>query len=281
MAKINNIYVFVSDESIQHSVTTTSHPTEKGLPVSDTIRKEAKVIDITGKIVDAGKVSAETAISKIKALQQAGSLITYVGQAGTFKNFQIQSFNPTYNNKNYGGADFSMTLQEVRTAKSAYVKKVYKVETKNGTLRVGDTVKFLGGSVYVSSDATKPSATRGVSICILTKISTYSWSKHNYHLISVDGRLVYGWVDKDKVKPRTTTVSSSTNGGTQQVKKKTVSICHKVHLGDTLYKLVNQTYKSYNLSITEIMETNPDAFRVKNDPTTLQVGATLLLTGEK
>lgn len=225
MALINNLYVFVENESLSRDNEITQHPVEKGLPLTDTIRKNPKSLSIDGKIVDAGKLTANEIISKIEALRVAGSLITYKGR-NTVGNFQIKSFNTSHPNTNWGGADFDMELVEVRIAKSSYnpkksTAKQNKTVKKNPVLKVGSIVVFLGGSVYVSSDAKKPAATRSRSTCKITKISTKSWSVHQYHLISTDGKKVYGWVDKKRIEGAGNAGTGSvTNSGTQQVKKK-------------------------------------------------------------
>lgn len=228
MALINNIYVFVKDEHIGRSSEIPQHPVEKGLPITDNVRKNPKTLSISGKIANTKKYSANTIISKIEKLKDKGSLITYKGR-NVFGNFLIQDFSTDHTCDNYGGADFDMELVEVRIAKSAYnpkkkttqkAKETVKKKTAP-TLKVGAKVVFTGGAVYVSSDAKKAAATRGRSTCKITKINTRSWSIHDYHLISTDGKKVYGWVDKSKIEGTGSSgTSATTNGGTQQVKKK-------------------------------------------------------------
>lgn len=65
------------------------------------------------------------------------------------------------------------------------------------TIKVGDIVQFKGGGVYASASAAKASATRGESCCKVT--ITNSAGKHPYHLVSEDGKGVYGWVDSVNV----------------------------------------------------------------------------------
>lgn len=277
MALLNNLYIHVTDEDVDNSVTLTSHPTESGMPLTDTKRQNPIILGLTGAIVDTETMKAQTIIQKIKALQKAGSLIKYVGQCGTFKNFQIESFNDSYNHKIFGGAGFTMTLKEFRKIKSAYVEqKTTTVESTPKKLAVGDTVIFLGGNVYVSSDATKAASKRGKSTCKITKISNHSWSKHRYHLISTDGRCVYGWVDEANVKANTAKTATSVVAGTQQVNANKTVVYHTVKSGDTLWGLVNITYRSKNLSMTELINNNPTAF-INNDPNRLIVGARLRL----
>lgn len=66
-----------------------------------------------------------------------------------------------------------------------------------GVIAAGDTVAFLGSSVYASSAASVASSKRESSSCKVTVVS--AGAKHPYHLISVDGIGVYGWVDASSV----------------------------------------------------------------------------------
>jgi hypothetical protein len=59
-------------------------------------------------------------------------------------------------------------------------------------VKVGDVVQFTGGAVYASSNAAIPAHSRAASRCKVTQ--TYN-GKHPYHLISEDGKDVWGWVD--------------------------------------------------------------------------------------
>ena len=277
MALINNLYVLAMQESVERNVETVSHPTESGFPISDSIRKNPIVISISGKIVDTDKMTASEILQKLINLQNSGSLVKYIGRAGTFTNLQIQGLPTDYDNKTYGGADFSVTLQEVKIAKSAYVKPK-KVTTVAKKPTVGNIVKFLGGSVYVSSDAKKAAAKRNASTCKLTKISTLKGATHIYHLISTDGGRVYGWVDASRVQLTTTTTAYSTNGGTQQIQKGSgAAVYHTVKKGDTVYTLVNKTYRGVAQSTKWVIANNPNAFSKKGDPTTLKIGAKLLM----
>lgn len=225
MALINNIYVFVDSEKINRNTEIPQHPVEKGLPLTDSIRVEPKTLSISGKIVNVGNLKADTIVSKIEKLRTTGSLIDYKGN-NVVGNFMIKSFNTDDNNKNNGGHDFDMELVEVRIAKSAYNKKKTASSDKknNPTLKVGAIVVFKGGSVYKASDSKNAAANRGRQTCKITLISTKSWSKHQYHLISTEKKYpynVYGWVDKANIEGTGNTgTASKTNGGTQQVKKK-------------------------------------------------------------
>lgn len=282
MATINNIPIFVKTENITRDTEGTQHPTEKGLPLTDTIRNKPKSISISGSIVDAGTLKAKDIINKIENLRTKGSLISYSG-VNTMGNFQIRGFQTDFENSVWGGANFDMELVEVRIAKSSYNAKSTSGGTtnkkNNPDLSVGSIVVFTGGSVYKSSDATKAAATRGRSTCKITQISTKSYSIHQYHLISEDKGKVYGWVDKSNIEGTGNSgTAATTNGGTQQVQNGTgTAVYHTVKKGDTVWALVNNSYKSLGKSCQWVIDNNPKCFSRKGDATTLQIGSKLLM----
>lgn len=286
MAILNGLYIHVVDESAEREVQATSHPVEQGIPTTDTVKAMALSIKISGKIVDYDGMKASQVLSKIRTWQSSGTLMMYRGR-NVASNMQIRSFESEHPNTNSGGADFSMVLEQVRIAKSAYVpkpKKPKKPSTSATTstpvpLYVGAIVVFKGGPVYVSSDAAKKAATRGRSTCKITIISTKSYSVHQYHLISTDGGRVYGWVDKSNIETtQTTSTSAKTNAGTQQVKSGSgTAVYHTVKKGDTVWTLVNKKYKHLGKSVSWVINNNPKAFSRKGDATTLQIGKKLLM----
>ena len=174
MALINNLYVFLENEQINETVTTTARPVEKGLSAEETMTKAPLEMSISGKIVNVEGKSASSIIQAIKTLQRKGSLIKYIGRNISSANLMITSFNTDHPNTVSGGADFDMTLKQVRIAKSSYTPQK-KVTEKTTNFKVGDVVVFKGGYVYVSSDAKKPAAQRGRSTCEITIINKRSW----------------------------------------------------------------------------------------------------------
>ena len=284
MAILNGMYLHVTDESFSREVDATSHPVESGIPITDTVKPKAISISISGKIVDYDGMKASQVISKIKALMDAGSLVQYSGR-NVASNMQVRSFETDHPNTNNGGADFSMQLEQVRIAKSAYTPQKSSTTSqqaaakKNPQISVGSTVVFKGGSVYVASDSTKAAATRSRSTCKVTKISTASYSVHRYHLISTDGKGVYGWVDFANIEGTAATgTSGTTNAGTQQVSSGSgTAVYHTVKKGDTVYNLATKTYKSLGKSVQWVIDNNPSAFSRKGDARTLQIGAKLLM----
>jgi LysM repeat protein len=285
MAILNGLYIHVIEESLVADVETTSHPVESGVPTTDTVRVMPLYISIRGKIVDYGSTTATKVLAKINELKNSGSLIEYRGR-NVASSMQIQAFEAKYDNANNGGADFTMDLKQVRIAKSAYVPKEESTEEReeeqrqNPTIEVGSVVVFKGGNVYVSSDANKAAATRGRSTCDVTHINTASYATHPYHLISKDGKKVYGWVNKADIEgTETTGTNGKTNAGTQQVKKNSAkkNVYHTVKRGDTVWSLVNKKYKSLKTTCSWVMKNNPKAFSKKGDASTLKIGAKLLM----
>lgn len=287
MSVLNGMYLHVVDEVLNRKVEASTHPMETGIDLTDTVRSSPSQLSLTGKIVDYGDVKAYTVLNKIKALMASGSIVEYSGR-NICKSFQIISFETTHPNTNHGGADFTMELKETRIAKSSYVPKpVAKVEEKKEekknpdpvSLVVGAIVVFKGGPVYVSSDATKAAATRGRSTCKITYTNKVSWATHQYHLVSTDGKGVYGWVDLANIEGQeTTNTSGTTNAGTQQVKTGNgTAIYHKVKSGDNIWSLVNSSYKDLKTTCDKVVKDNPSAFSSPIDSRTLQVGAKLLM----
>lgn len=153
MAFINNLYVFIEDESLTHDVEGTSHPVEKGIEITDHIRRTPVEISLKGRIVgyttqtkcplcgvpltgrgrnqkcsscngnlkNLDGYSSFDVLSRLKALQKSGSLINYVGR-NSLSNMQIRSFSTAHPYTNSGGCNFDMTLVEVRIAQPAYTE---------------------------------------------------------------------------------------------------------------------------------------------------------------
>ncbi len=91
-------------------------------------------------------------------------------------------------------------LNTNKTAKSETV-------TTKGEVKVGNIVQFKGGPVYISSMAAEPTVTRGASKC---KCTIANSNAHPYHLISQDGKKVYGWVNASDVEGETVTTKKTT-----------------------------------------------------------------------
>lgn len=205
MALINNIWIHVVDESISRDIQSTDHPTEKGINITDNVKRQPVRLSISGKIVDTDNLKSHEILAKLYDLENKGSLITYSGR-NICRNMQIQSFNSTHPNTNAGGMDFDMELKEVRIAQSSYNPKT----TEN---------------------------------------------------------------DKTKAEEK---------AGTQQVNNGNGdAVYHTVQKGNTVYVLVTKNYKELGSTVQWVIDNNPNAFSRKGDPTTLKIGAKLLMGYKK
>lgn len=237
MAILNGLYIHVVSENMTRRVDATSHPVEDGIPFTDTVRPNARTLSLDGKIVDYGDMTAPQVIAQIRTWMENGTLLLYQGR-NVASSMQIRSFDTDHPNTNNGGADFYLLLEQVRIAKSAYVPKKTSTTQQSAAakgdvakLAVGDKCVFKGGPVYVASDATRATSTRSRSTCKITLISRESWSVHQYHLVSEDGGMVYGWVDASNLEciPAPTT-SGKTNAGTQQTTTKKTATSTKTNV---------------------------------------------------
>ena len=121
MAFINGLYIFVTDESVTRDVEVSTHPVERGIDITDTVKRRPLKLSLSGKIVDYKDMKAANILSSIEAIKNNGTLINYIGR-NAMSNMQISSFSTTHPYTNWGGLDFEMELQECRIAQSSYVE---------------------------------------------------------------------------------------------------------------------------------------------------------------
>lgn len=91
-----------------------------------------------------------------------------------------------------------------------------KTVTTKGSVKAGNIVQFNGGPVYISSTASEPTVTRSASKCKCTVVTK---NKHPYHLISQDGKKVYGWVNASDIEGTTTTTKTTITKTTSTEKR--------------------------------------------------------------
>lgn len=133
MALINNIYVFVQDESVSRGIKKSEHPVESGFSVTDNIRRNPVTISISGEIV--GKDAAKD-LRTLSNLHQQGKAVKYSGR--NIMNLAIiEEFETGHPIDIYGGCSFEMKLTELMVAAPAYVAaSTNKKSTKSGTQQV-------------------------------------------------------------------------------------------------------------------------------------------------
>lgn len=125
--------------------------------------------------------------------------------------------------------------------------------------KVGDLVQFTGGKVYSSSNATKAAATKGESRCKVTK--TYN-GKHPYHLISQDGKGVYGWVDSADIAaigspiPVSPATTENPVDGKSEVQQPTIKVGGKVKVLKA-QTYTGGTFRTY-YPVYDVLQVNGD-----------------------
>lgn len=124
MATLNNQYIFVKDEEVSFGVDVTEHTVEKGVAISDHVKRHAVQLSITGELVGP---NASSVRSKLRQMHQNGTVCSYSGRS-TLNNCLIVDFSTSHPSTISGGCEFSMTLKEIRTASTSY-----KAETKKNT----------------------------------------------------------------------------------------------------------------------------------------------------
>lgn len=150
MALINKIFVFVKTEDVQRGVNISSHPVEKGLDITDNVKREPIVIKLKGEIVGA---NASTTLSQLEKLHQKGKYVSYVGR-NVLKNAIITTFNTGHPNTIYGGCEFDMEIKEVRIAKSPLASSNNGKKTKGGTKQVTSKSKSTSKAYTVKKGDT-------------------------------------------------------------------------------------------------------------------------------
>lgn len=163
MSYINDLYVFVSDESVTRGVTASEHAVEQGVDITDHIKPDPAELSLTGKIVGE---NASATLSKLYKQMHDGELVNYIGR-NIIKNLMIISFNTSHPNTVWGGCDFDMTLKEVKVADPSFRTearlnsgtqqlniKNSNVKAKNSTEKIYHTTK-KGDSVYALVSASK------------------------------------------------------------------------------------------------------------------------------
>lgn len=117
MALINGMYVLVETEDPKFEVEVTDQPVEDGIDISDHVQRKPHTMDITGVIVgdDAAQIR-----EKIKAIAEKGELVEFQGR--NLFSGRIVSFATSHTHRIANGFAFSLSMKEIRTAKSSYVE---------------------------------------------------------------------------------------------------------------------------------------------------------------
>lgn len=144
MALLEDWYLFVKEESVSSDIEVSEHPVEKGLDITDNVKKNPLTISLSGEIV--GKNAAKK-VKKIRTCHRKGKFVTYIGKT-ILKNAIITKFDVSYTNTIWGGCNFDMELKQIRLAESPYKKKTKKKtasKKKSGTKQI---ITLKTGKIY-------------------------------------------------------------------------------------------------------------------------------------
>lgn len=160
MALINEHYVFVETENVDMGVTVSEHPVEKGINITDNVKKNAVTISIKGEIVGENAKSVKDTLC---SLHQNGKLVKYIG-VNTLDNAIITVFKTENTYQIKGGYSFEAEIRQVRIASSAYQAKApnkksvsggqqqvtekKKTKTRYYTVKAGDCLWSIAKSYY-------------------------------------------------------------------------------------------------------------------------------------
>lgn len=153
MSYINGYYIFVENEKVSRDVDVSSHPVEKGLDLTDNIKRSPITISLSGLIVDyknsnGATVTAKTVYQNLINLNAKGLYVKYEG-VNSISNAIIEKLETENTNAAYGAYSFSMDLKEIRIANSAYVAPKVQSTKKSGTQQVKTSASDSGKRYYV------------------------------------------------------------------------------------------------------------------------------------
>ncbi|MED1784234.1 hypothetical protein P4V43_20645 [Brevibacillus fortis] len=117
MATINGMYVLAESEDPKYDFDVTDQPVEDGIDTSDHVQRKPRAMDVSGYIVgdDAAQIR-----EKLIALGDNGDIVKFMGR-NLFTGV-IQSLSTKHDYKVANGFSFSLSLKEIRFAKSSYVE---------------------------------------------------------------------------------------------------------------------------------------------------------------
>lgn len=117
MARLGDVSFFIIDESHNYEKNITDHPIEDGRSVSDHAERQPTTFDVTGEV--AGENAPETHLALIRQWRESEPA-TYVGR-GKLTTAVIESLNTSRDANIAGGFYFTMTLKQVRIARTSTV----------------------------------------------------------------------------------------------------------------------------------------------------------------
>lgn len=118
MATLAGIRIENEQESKSPSVTITQNPVETGKPLTDHVQVNPDTFTVSGFLMDP---DAQKNYDKLVGLMKNGTQVTFVGRT-IAKDVLISDCQATYTGDTANGIGISVTLSEVRIAKTPLVK---------------------------------------------------------------------------------------------------------------------------------------------------------------
>lgn len=117
MARIGDVEIYVIDESRMYNNKTTDHPVEEAQNVADHVENDPIVFRISGEYTGEDAAQVHSRLIKMRNERQP---VTYIGR-GRLINCVIESFTENVDSKIANGFRFTMTLKQIRIAKTSVV----------------------------------------------------------------------------------------------------------------------------------------------------------------
>ncbi|AJK64947.1 LysM domain-containing protein [Bacillus amyloliquefaciens KHG19] len=136
MAKLGKVNLVNEKESDGADVEVTSYPVEKGVPITDHVQRKPETTSVSGYLL--GK-AANSDYEYLKKQAYAGNLLTYTGRK-IAKDVIITKIDRDTGEFSNGFA-ITISLQEIRIAKSPWVKKKVKTAGKKKKANKKKTTK--------------------------------------------------------------------------------------------------------------------------------------------
>lgn len=113
----NRIYLFVTSEETNYSVSASTHSVEDGEDLTDHVKAGSDTISISGMLVGSGY---KMRVNTIKGWEKSGEIVRYSGGLSLSRCI-ISNFSVSHSADVAKGCNVSMDLTAVRIAKPAYV----------------------------------------------------------------------------------------------------------------------------------------------------------------
>lgn len=127
MAKLDDVTLFIEDESESYKVDVTEYAVEKGEPFTDHVSKRSPDFSISGYILSN---NYETSKQKLISIMESGKIVKYVGKMSA-TNVIITSISGKRSADVQNGMGIDISLRRIRISTTAWQKKPIQKPTSN------------------------------------------------------------------------------------------------------------------------------------------------------